>query len=108
MSDDIIKEIDNLSKEDLEIILQQKSHLFSKEELDAIKKKYSQFSDTSDILKIDKTLISELKSCGMGGIDEYTNTRLLLGIYKSVNFMRNVLIVGLIVGAIAIIINLIS
>lgn len=39
-------------------------------------------------------------------IDEYTNTRILLGIYKCVNLIKNIFIASLACGAIAIVISL--
>lgn len=41
-------------------------------------------------------------------LDEHVNTRILLGIFKKVNFIANVILAGLICGGVAIVISLLK
>lgn len=57
-----------------------------------------------DIAKLKKDddveILDNMYSCQM---DDLTNTRILLGIFKCVNFIKNVLIAGLVCGGVGII-----
>ena len=53
----------------------------------------------------DKYVLSNTYLCEM---DDLVNTRILLGIFKCVNFMKNVLVAGLICGGIGVLILAIS
>ena len=61
----------------------------------------------SDISKYknseDKYVFSNASLCTF---DEYTNTRILLGIFKCVNTIKNILITGMVLGVAGIILNL--
>lgn len=110
---EILNQINNLSKEDLELIIKYKSHLFSKEEMDLVKSRYDKLCrETGDISSIiTNDLTKELSHNGFNALNNQTNTQILLDIFKCVNFIKNVILAGLVCGGIGlaiIVINLLS
>lgn len=110
MSNDILNEINNLSADELEIIITQKSHLFSEKEMALVKERYNNLrggkrDDNAVSLSNTTGLSRELYQYGIGDgeLDDLTNTRILFRIFKCVNFMKNVLIAGLVCGGIGIV-----
>lgn len=110
MNKDILNEINNLTKDDLEIIIKQKSHLFSEEEMEVVTKRYNELNKNSldnSITSIKNTneFSRQLRQydIGNGELDDLTNARILFRIFKCVNFMKNVLIVGLVCGVIGVV-----
>lgn len=107
MNDNILNEINNLSEDELRIIIQQKSHLFSEEEMKAVIKRYNSLDKSSNnndiILTSDTSGFSyQLRkyNIGDGAIDSLTNTRILFRIFKCVNFIKNLFITLLALGVI--------
>ena len=117
MSENYLNEINNLSINELETIINQKAHLFSPEEMKAVIARYELLGGNNantiknvDSLNSNKRLISDLRNYKInnGELNEFTNTYILLGIFKCVNLIKNFIITGLVCGAVAIVISLFS
>lgn len=59
-----------------------------------------QYTDKDDVY------VDIQSSCYLCSLDEFTNTRLLLGIFKCVNTIKNILITGVVLGVAGIILKL--
>ena len=112
-----LNEINNLSISELETIINKKAHLFSPEEMKAVITRYELLGGNNantiknvDSLNSNKRLISDLRNYKInnGELNEFTNTYILLGIYKCVNIIKNIFIASLVCGTIAIIISLLK
>lgn len=113
MNKNTIEQITNLSKEDLAILLKQKSNLFSPEELQVARERYNEIciendGHKDDTISYSQRISSELRKYSLGELDKHVNTRILLGIYKKINFISNVILIGLICGGVAIVISLLK
>ena len=98
IDNEILNQINSLSKEDLELLIQYKPHMFSKEEMDLIKSRYNKLcEETGETHSVTSNDLSKVLSFQL---DDIQTT--LTGIFKCVNFIKNVILAGLICGGIGI------
>lgn len=108
----MINEINSLTVEELKTIINYKSHLFSNEELKAAKERLNELCINNNVssssFNDSATLTNQLRRYNIseGELNNLTDTHILLGIFKRVNTIKNILITGMILGIAGIMLNL--